>query len=130
MLFSVMFKKINLSNNNNNFDKSNIKFLKIISIILALLILICLILFVLGVFKNFKKLSSNKDKNVPVLEFNEFKLFYPSKAQFINATLGNEDNLLLRYQLNGENVLLIINLRHKKIVKKISLLPDKEWKVK
>tara|TARA_B100000131_G_C18104121_1_gene607107 strand:- start:1081 stop:1455 length:375 start_codon:yes stop_codon:yes gene_type:complete len=124
-----MFQKFNVSNN-NRFDKSNIKFLKIISIILAILIIVCLILFVLGVVKKFSKLSSKKDNNISVVKYEEFDFFYPEDAQFISAALGSEGKILLRYQLRGENILLIIDTVTKTIINKIFLTPGKKWDIK
>ena len=124
-----MFQKFNVSNN-NKFDKSNIKFLKLISIVLAILILICLILFILGVVKNYSKISSKKEVIISDLKYEEFEVFYPKEAQFITATLGSEGKILLRYQLRGKNILLIIDSTTKKIIKKIFLTTGTKWLIK
>ena len=106
------------------------KFLKLISIVLAILIFICLILLVLGVVKNYSKISSKKKSNISVLKHKEVEVFHPKDAQFIAATLGSEGKILLRYQLRGKNILLIIDSDTKKIIKKVFLTSGTNWKIK
>ena len=130
-----MFKKFNVTNS-TNFDKSNIKFLKFISIFLAILILICLVLLVFGFLKNYNKLASKKNitngkkeisSTVQIID--KIEIFQPENSQLISSSLGGDNKLLLRYQSEGNNVIMIIDTNRKVILKKIFLKNGKEWKI-
>ncbi len=130
-----MFKKLNVSNS-GNFDKPNLKFLKFITIFLAILILICVVLLVFGFFKSYNKLSSKKEisnekkeitSSIQIID--EIEIFQPKNSQLISSSLGGGNKLLLRYQSEGNNVIIIIDIDRKVILKKIFLKNGKEWKI-
>ena len=123
-----MFKKLNVSNS-GNFDKSNFKFLKLITIILAILILICLVLLIFGFVKNYNKLSSKNEITKTIQETDEFEIFQPENSQLISSSIGGDERLLLRYQSEGNNVIIIIDTNRKIILKKIFFRNGKDWKI-
>ena len=123
-----MFKKLNVSNS-TNFDKPNFKFLKFITIILAILILICLFLLVFGFIKNYNKISSKTNVINKVQMMDEMEIFQPENSQLISSSLGEDGKLLLRYQAEGNNVIIIIDTSRKIILKKIFLRNGKGWKI-
>ena len=123
-----MFKKLNISNS-NGFDKSNFNLLKIITVVLAILILVCLILLVIGFIKNYEALSQKNNKQKVSNETATINFFQPKNSQLISSSLGNNNQLLLRYQSRGNNLILIIDLDNKIILKKIEIADGKEWKI-
>ncbi len=60
---------------------------------------------------------------------NEYLLFYPKESQIISASYVGNNELLLRYQMNGENNLILIDLFNEKILTKINFKKSKEWKI-
>ena len=123
-----MFKKLNVSNS-NNFDKSNFKFLKIVTVILAILILICLVLLVLGFIKNYNTLSIKEVKKDLIFKTEELTLSQPKNSQLISSSLTSDNKLLLRYQHEGNNIILIIDVKNKNISNKIIFNDSDVWKI-
>ena len=123
-----MFKKLNVSNS-SNFDKSNFKFLKIVTVILAILILICLVLLVLGFIKNYNTLSIKEVKKDLIFKTEELTLSQPKNSQLISSSLTSDNKLLLRYQHEGNNIILIIDVKNKNISNKIIFNDSDDWKI-
>ena len=123
-----MFKKLNVSNS-SNFDKSNLKFLKIVTVILAILILICLVLLVLGFIKNYNTLSIKEVKKDLIFKTEELTLSQPKNSQLISSSLTSDNKLLLRYQHEGNNIILIIDVKNKNISNKIIFNDSDDWKI-
>ena len=123
-----MFKKLNVSNS-SNFDKSNFKFLKIVTVILAILILICLVLLVLGFIKNYNTLSIKEAKKDLIFKTEELTLSQPKNSQLISSSLTSDNKLLLRYQHEGNNIILIIDVKNKNISNKIIFNDSDDWKI-
>ena len=123
-----MFKKLNVSNS-SNFDKSNFKFLKIVTVILAILILICLVLLILGFVKNYNTLSIKEAKKSLIFKTDELTLFQPKNSQLISSSLTSDDKLLLRYQHEGNTIILIIDVKNKNISNKIIFNDSDDWKI-
>ena len=120
-----MFNNLN-STDSNNHKKSNLKFLIIISIILAILIIVCLIFVFKGITEKFSNLSNEKnlfDKN----KYSEIQFFQPNEAQLVSSSLGGDNKLLLRYQIKGKTVLIIIDILSNEVINKIYLSKGKDW---
>ena len=109
-------------------SKSNHKLLKFITIILSILIVICIIFLIIGFINKIGKLE--KKENVYNKEIkNQYSLFYPKESQIISVNYIGNNQLLLRYQLDGENRLVLIDLINEKILTKIDFKKSKEWKI-
>ena len=109
-------------------SKSNHKILKFIIIILSILIVICIIFLIIGFIKNVGKLEKKEkiyNKEIKKL----YSLFYPKESQIISVNYIGNNQLLLRYQLDGENKLILIDLINEKILTKINFKKSKEWKI-
>ena len=109
-------------------SKSNHKILKFITIILSVLIVICVFFLIIGFINKFEKLDKKE------ISYNEkikkqYSLFYPEESQIISVSYTGNNQLLLRYQLDGENELILIDLKDEKILTKINFKKSKEWKI-
>ena len=120
------FKSTNIDHNN----KTNLKFLIIITIILAILIIVCLIFLFKGIADNISNLSDKENNKLNKNKFGETELFYPMEAQLISTSLGSNDELLLRYQLKGKTVLVIIDTLNNAVKNKIFLLKGNDWVIR
>ena len=109
-------------------SKSNHKVLKIITIILSILIIICLYFLIIGFINKFGKLEKSKKINEVKIK-KQYSLFYPKESQIISVNYVGNNQLLLRYQLDGKNGLILIDLMNKKILTKINFKKSKEWKI-
>ena len=102
-----------------SFVISNIRAIKIIAIILGLLIIIGLIFLFWGLGKKYTKLKNSPTINKTLrddTEFtNKFDLNQPTEAQLISSSLGTNDDILLRYLYKGKNILVVLNVKTKKI---------------
>ena len=111
---------------------SNIKIIKIFAIILGILIIIGLIALFIGLSRNYKKIEeNNKTKsysiNQKIKGLVKFDFFQPIDAQLISASLGADNEILLRYLYKGNNVLVILDKKTKQ--KKIIITLKKELKI-
>ena len=109
-------------------SKSNHKILKFITIILSILIVICLFFLIIGFINKFGELDK-KEKTISKNIKSEFSLYYPKDSQIISVSYAGDNQLLLRYQIDGENKLIIIDLLKNKILTKINFNKSKEWKI-
>ena len=129
-----MFRKLTIAKP-EGFNKTNLKILKIISIILAILILICLVLLVVGFIKKFTDISEHQEQEklekITTIKNNFEKMNYiiyqPKNSQLISSSIGSDGKLLLRYQFEGKNFLLVINLISNLIEKKIEFISGDDW---
>ena len=109
-------------------SKSNHKILKFITIILSILIVICLFFLIIGFKNKFGELEKKKktiSKNIK----SEYSLYYPKDSQIISVNYTGDNQLLLRYQIDGENKLILIDILKEKILTKINFNKSKEWKI-
>ena len=109
-------------------SKSNHKILKFITIILSILIVICVFFLIMGFINKFGELEKKKktySKNIK----NQFSLYYPKDSQIISVDYAGNNQLLLRYQMDGKNKLILIDLLNEKIITKINFKKSKEWKI-
>ena len=109
-------------------SKSNHKVLKFITIILSILIIICVFFLIMGFINKFGKLEKNEKINNEKIK-KQYSLFYPKESQIISVDLVGNNEVLVRYQLDGENQLIIIDLMNEKILTKINFKKSKEWKI-
>ena len=109
-------------------SKSNHKILKFITIILSILIVICLFFLVIGFINKFEELEK-KEKSISKNIKSEYSLYYPKDSQIISVNYTGDNQLLLRYQIDGENKLILIDLINEKILTKINFKKSKEWKI-
>ena len=109
-------------------SKSNHKILKFITIILSILIVICLFFLIIGFINKFGELEK-KEKTISKNIKSEYSLYYPKDSQIISVNYTGDNKLLLRYQMDGENKLILIDLLNEKIITKINFKKSKEWKI-
>ena len=111
---------------------SNIKVIKLFAIILGVLIIIGLIVLFLGLARNYKKIEeNNKSKSYSVDQNTEelvkFNFLQPHDAQLISSSLGEGNDILLRYLYKGDNVLVILDKKTKQ--KKVIITLKKELNI-
>ena len=109
-------------------SKSNHKILKFITIILSILIVICLFFLIIGFINKFEELEK-KEKTISKSIKSEYSLYYPKDSQIISINYTGNNQLLLRYQMDGANKLILIDLLKEKILTKINFNKSKEWKI-
>ena len=109
-------------------SKSNHKILKFITIILSILIVICLFFLIIGFINKFGELDK-KEKTISKNIKSEYSLYYPKDSQIISVNYTGDNKLLLRYQMDGKNKLILIDLLKEKILTKINFNKSKEWKI-
>ncbi len=102
-----------------SFVISNIKTIKIIAIILGFFIIIGLIFLFWGLAKNYNKLNKyttvNKNLKDDKEFTNKFDFNEPNEAQLISSSLGENNEILLRYLYKGKNTLVILDVKTKHI---------------
>ena len=109
-------------------SKSNHKILKFITIILSILIIICVFFLIIGFINKFGELEK-KEKTISKNIKSEYSLYYPKESQIISVNYIGKNQLLLRYQLDGKNKLILIDLINEKILTKINFKKSQEWKI-
>ena len=109
-------------------SKSNHKILKIITIILSILIVICVFFLIIGFINKFGELEK-KEKVISKNIKSQYSLYYPKDSQIISVNYAGDNKLLLRYQMDGENNLILVDLLKEKILTKINFIKSKEWKI-
>ena len=106
---------------------SNIKVIKIIAIILGGLIILGLIALFYGLANSYNNLEK-KDNNISAKtiekKVNQFNFLQPKDAQLISSSLGKNNEILLRYIYQGNNVLVVLDTKTKKIKSIITLKKD------
>ena len=127
----------NLSNSkpeNQSQIISNIRIIKIIAIILGLLIILGLFVLFIGLsnsYKNLQQYEENKTNilNIDEKKLNQFNFVQPFSAQLISSSLGQGNEILLRYLYEGNNVLVILNSKTKQIRSIITIKKDSQFGV-
>lgn len=103
----------------------NIRLIKIIAIILGILIIVSLTILVVGLTKSYKNVEKSKQvKNNLITKKNvidKFNFSQPSNSQLISSSLGSNNEILLRYIYEGNNVLVILNSDTKQVSSIITL---------
>ena len=109
-------------------SKSNHKILKFITIILSILIIVCVFFLIIGFVDKFGELEK-KEKTYSKNIKSKYSLYYPKESQIISVNYAGDNQLLLRYQMDGENKLILVDLLKEKILTKINFYKSKEWKI-
>ena len=103
---------------------TNIKVIKIIAIILGGLIILGLIALFYGLANTYNSLEK-KDNNISTKtieeKINQFDFSQPKDAQLISSSIGKNNEILLRYIYQGNNVLVVLETKTKKIKSIITL---------
>ena len=99
---------------------SNIRIIKIIAITLGLLIILGLFVLFIGLYNKYDNLEKSEKNNNNTLIIDEEKLNQlnfeqPTSAQLISTSLGQDNEILLRYLYEGNNVLVVLNTKTKLI---------------
>ena len=86
----------------------------------------------LGLARNYKKIEkNNKSKSYSVNQKTDklvkFDFLQPNDAQLISASLGADNEILLRYLYKGDNVLVILD--KKTMQKKVMITLKKELNI-
>ena len=128
----VMSNIFNSKTDKTSLIVANIKVIKIIAIILGLLIILGLIFLFLGLANSFKKINKNQSTiSKPIQKDQEFDkeidLYVPKDAQLISSSLGQHNQILLRYLHKGKNRLVILDIKTKKIMSIITLNKDSKY---
>ena len=108
---------------------SNIKVIKIIAIILGCLIIVGLVALFLGLansYRSIEKLDNNTKAPTKIIEknLNQFNFLQPSDAQLISASVGKNNQILLRYIYKGKNVLVVLDTNTRNIKSIVTLKKD------
>ena len=118
----IGFIMSNLSNSNPENQSqiiSNIRIIKIIAIILGLLIILGLFVLFIGLYNSYDNLEKSEKKNNTLIvdekKLNQLNFEQPSSAQLISSSLGQDNEILLRYLYEGNNVLVVLNTKIKQI---------------
>ena len=119
-----MFNVLNSKKESEAPVSSNIKVIKIIAIILGGLIILGLIALFYGLANSYNNLEK-KDNNISAKtiekKVNQFNFLQPKDAQLISSSLGKNNEILLRYIYQGNNVLVVLDTKTKKINSIITL---------
>jgi hypothetical protein len=119
-----MFNVMNSKKESEALMLSNIKVIKIIAIILGGLIILGLIALFYGLANSYNNLEK-KDNNISAKtiekKVNQFNFLQPKDAQLISSSLGKNNEILLRYIYQGNNVLVVLDTKTKKIKSIITL---------
>ena len=122
-----MFNVMNSKKESEALMLSNIKVIKIIAIILGGLIILGLIALFYGLANSYNNLEK-KDNNISAKtiekKVNQFNFLQPKDAQLISSSLGKNNEILLRYIYQGNNVLVVLDTKTKKIKSIITLKKD------
>ena len=128
----VMSNIFNSKTDKTSFIVANIKVIKIIAIILGLLIILGLIFLFWGLANNFNKINNNQPTLSKPIKLDhkfdkEIDLYVPKDAQLISSSLGEDNQILLRYLHKGKNRLIILDINTKKIMSIITLKKGNEY---
>ena len=119
-----MFNVLNSKKESEALVLSNIKVIKIIAIILGGLIILGLVALFFGLANSYNSLEKkNNNISTKTIEkkLNQFNFLQPKDAQLISSSLGKNNEILLRYIYQGNNVLVVLDIKTKKIVSIITL---------
>ena len=113
----------NFSNSNPEIQSQIVSYIRIITIIailLGLLINLWLFFLFIGLYNNYVKLEkSEKNENSTLIideeKLNQLNFEQPTSAQLISSSLGQDNEILLRYLYEGNNVLVVLNTKTKQI---------------
>ena len=83
-------------------------------------------------YVNLEKLEKNKNSTLIIDEekLNQLNFEQPSSAQLISSSLGQDNEILLRYLYEGNNVLVVLNTKTKQIKSIITLKEGSQFGLK
>jgi len=119
-----MFNVLNSKKESETPVLSNIRVIKIIAIILGGLIILGLVALFFGLANSYNSLEKkNNNISTKTIEkkLNQFNFLQPKDAQLISSSLGKNNEILLRYIYQGNNVLVVLDIKTKKIMSIITL---------
>ena len=83
---------------------------------------------IIGFINKFEKLGENEKIHNEKIK-KQYFISYPKQSQIISVNYVGNNQLLLRYQLDGENELILIDLINKEVLTKINFKKSKEWNI-
>ena len=124
-----------LKQENQSHLSSNIRLIKIIAIILGLLIILGLIALFFGIANSYNNLDKSEKIKKDLIDTNDnnlnvFNFVEPFDAQLISSSLGQKNEILLRYIYEGNNVLVILHSNTRQIKSIITLKKGTEFSTK
>ncbi len=98
---------------------------------MGLLIIIGLFFLFLGISNSLNKLNNDKKNIAQNIQddsekFTNFDFNQPLDAQLISSSIGQKNQILLRYLYKGKNTLVVLDISTKKIRSIITLRKGKE----
>ena len=101
---------------------------------MGLLIILGLFVLFIGLannYNNIEKSNKFKEDKVSINEYNlnPFNFIEPFDAQLISSSLGQRNEILLRYIYEGKNVLVILNSKTRQVTSIITLQKGAEFSV-
>ena len=119
---------------NQSYLSFNIRVIKIIAIILGLLIILGLFVLFIGLANSYNNLEKSKkirdDKiNINKNSLKPFNFIEPFDAQLISSSLGQGNEILLRYIYEGNNVLVILNSKTRQVTSIITFKKGTEFSI-
>ena len=102
---------------------------------MGLLIILGLFVLFIGLYNSYNKLEkSEKNKNntfvIDEQKLNLLNFEEPSSAQLISSSLGQGNEILLRYLYEGNNVLVVLNSKTKQIKSIITVKKGSQFGLK
>ena len=99
---------------------------------MGLLIILGLFILFIGLFNSYNNLERSEKHKNNIINIDEQKLnllnfIQPVRAQLISSSLGQDNEILLRYLYEGNNVLVIFNSKTKQIRSIITLKKGSEF---
>ena len=101
---------------------------------MGLLIILGLFVLFIGIsnsYNNLNKSEKNKGNNLNInhMKLKKFNFIQPFSAQLISSSLGENNEILLRYLYEGNNVLVILNIKTKQIRSIITLQKGSQFTI-
>ena len=102
---------------------------------MGLLIILGLIVLFFGIANSYNNLDKSERVKKDLININEnnlntFNFIEPFDAQLISSSLGQRNEILLRYIYEGKNVLVILNTKTRQVTSIITLQKGTEFNVK
>ena len=102
---------------------------------MGFLIILGLFVLFIGLYNSYENLEkSEKTKNNTLIideqKLNQLNFEQPSSAQLISSSLGQDNEILLRYLYAGNNVLVVLNTKTKQIKYIITVKKGSQFNLK
>ena len=101
---------------------------------MGLLIILGLFALFIGISNSYNNLDKSEKNKINILKIDKLKLnklnfIQPIGAQLISSSLGQNNEILLRYLYEGNNVLVILNTKTKQIRSIITLQKGSQFTI-